>query len=625
MKIRLDLSTLPDELKKPAGELLEMIGVSVGGGFKVVAEQCVNSSISFENGKFLIRYRKKNEFFRSLTMLERAADGEKVEVSGNFDMLCYMADASRNAVPSVNGTKKLIRILASMGYDSMMLYTEDTYTIPGYPYFGRMRGRYSEEELCELDRYAEQFGLELIPCIQTLAHLGTAIRWPGLGDFSDTSTILMVGDERTYDFVRDALKTFARCFRSRRVNIGMDEAHELGLGRYLSKNGFRKRPEIMMEHLGRVAEICKECGFSPMMWSDMFYRMVFNGQYRVGEGKEVPKEIMDMVPGNVALVYWDYYQLNRRLFDHMVESHQKFNNEIVFAGGAWKWSGFAPHNRFSLASTKIQLDSCAAHNLKKIIVTGWGDDGGEASQFSTLPVLLYFSERLYGENAGYDVSRDLLDLRSKEVFGTGFDELLMFDLPNALPNTSPEELNHPVNPCKYLFYNDVLEGLFDKHVGPEASAYYADASQKLLEKAGNARFGYIYRTIGHLCSFLELKCDLGVRLTDAYLKDDRNELRRLASSVIPDSVSRLDLFFASFSEQWMSENKPFGLSEQELRIGGLRQRLICASQRVLDYLDGKVDRIEELEEPRLTFNGLPESGCPYILYHPWKNMVRSGV
>ncbi len=625
MKLKLDISSLSDELRGPAAELLGMIGTETGGGTRLEAELSEKSSITFRDGKFKIEYRRKCEFFRLLTMLGRAAEEGRVDITGGFEMLCYMADASRNAVPGVKGTKKLIRTLASMGYDSLMLYTEDTYTIPEYPYFGRMRGRYSEDELRELDRYAEGFGIELIPCIQTLAHLGTAIRWPGLRDFSDTSSILMAGDDRTYDFVRDALGTFARCFRSRRVNIGMDEAHELGLGRYLSKNGYRKRPDIMMEHLDRVAGVCRECGFAPMMWSDMFYRMVFDGVYRVGEGKEVPAEIMEKVPENVSLIYWDYYQLDRKLFDHMVESHQKFNNEILFAGGAWKWSGFAPHNRFSLASTKIQLDSCAEHGLKKIIVTGWGDDGGEASQFSTLPVLLYFSERLYAGQDIPEVPHEQLERRSSELFGTGFEELLMFDLPNALPHTSPEELGHPVNPCKYLLYNDVLEGLFDKHVGPEAPDYYANAAKLLLEKTDNPRFGYIYRSLGALCSVLELKCDLGIRVTRAYLEGNRDELRRLAVSVIPETVSRLDLFYAAFREQWMSENKPFGFCEQEQRIGGLRLRLTSASARILDYLDGRTDRIEELEEPRLTFNGRPETDCPYIQNNIWRLMVRSGV
>ena len=37
-----------------------------------------------------------------------------------------------------------------------MLYTEDTYEVDGQPYFGYMRGRYSKEEMKEIDDFAAE-------------------------------------------------------------------------------------------------------------------------------------------------------------------------------------------------------------------------------------------------------------------------------------------------------------------------------------------------------------------------------------------------------------------------------------------------------------------------------------
>ena len=72
---------------------------------------------------------------------------------------------------NVPAVKKLIRKLALLGYSELQLYTEDTYEVEGEPYFGYLRGRYSRAELREIDAYAKLFGIELVPCIQTLAHL----------------------------------------------------------------------------------------------------------------------------------------------------------------------------------------------------------------------------------------------------------------------------------------------------------------------------------------------------------------------------------------------------------------------------------------------------------------------
>ena len=109
-----------------------------------------------------------------------------------------MLDCSRNAVPTVDGVQKWIDILSDLGYNTLLLYMEDTYEIRGEPYFGYMRGRYTEEELREMDVYAKEHGVELIPCIQALAHLQSIERWPEYWGHFDCADILCVGDERNY-------------------------------------------------------------------------------------------------------------------------------------------------------------------------------------------------------------------------------------------------------------------------------------------------------------------------------------------------------------------------------------------------------------------------------------------
>ena len=95
----------------------------------------------------------------------------------HFDSLGVMIDCSRDAVPNVERLKLFFEAIAKMGYNVAMLYTEDTYEVENEPYFGYKRGRYSMEELRELDSYAASLGIELIPFIQTLAHLGSLTRW----------------------------------------------------------------------------------------------------------------------------------------------------------------------------------------------------------------------------------------------------------------------------------------------------------------------------------------------------------------------------------------------------------------------------------------------------------------
>lgn len=624
MSGKIQLRGLSPELTERAAWLCADMGLSVASDADVIVEAVAADCLEVreEEGRILLTYGNLHELFRGLSLLPGFLEN-RVPVSQSFrsSMLCYMADMSRNAVYNIPTAKQMIRYLALMGYDSLMLYTEDTYEIKEYPYFGHMRGRFSAEELKELDDYAYGFGIELIPCIQTLAHLATALRWPGFEAYTDIDDILLVGDDRTYRLIDAMLAQCARCFRSRRINIGMDEAHHIGCGKYLKQNGYRKPSEIMCEHLGRVVELCRNHGFAPMIWSDMFFRMAF-GTYYVTSGS-ISQEVIDAVPEGLTLIYWDYYSRNRNIVSHMLECHRQFRNPIAFAGGAWKWCGFASHNAFSLVSSELQLDVCDEFDVDNIIVTGWGDDGGEASQFSVLPTLLFFAERSY--LPANEVTEEELDSRSRACFGIGFDDLCAFDLPNLLPGCRPEECSSPRNPGKYLLYNDVLEGFLDLHLDPAtAPGAYREYGERLMKLAGHPTLGYAYETLGRLCTLLSRKCDMGLRLRRAYKENDREALAAIARE-LESLIGETGEFLAAFRRQWYRENKTFGFSAEEQRIGGLCERMRSAVLRINAYLSGEIASIEELEQPVLPIRPIAEGASPYILFNHWNRSVAAGL
>ena len=103
--------------------------------------------------------------------------------------------------------------------------------------------------------------MELIPCIQTLAHLNALNRWPEYKEHFDVDDILLAQDERVYLLIDHMFATLADSFTSRVVHIGMDEAHLLGRGRYADLHGVEERFGIMARHLRRVCDIGEKYGF----------------------------------------------------------------------------------------------------------------------------------------------------------------------------------------------------------------------------------------------------------------------------------------------------------------------------------------------------------------------------
>ena len=106
----------------------------------------------------------------------------------------------------VSELKKFIDYISKMGYNCLELYAEDTYQIDGEPYLGYLRGAYTKDELKEVDAYAKDKGIELIPCIQTLAHITNMCKIPHYWDIIDCDDILLIGNEKTYAFIENMFK-----------------------------------------------------------------------------------------------------------------------------------------------------------------------------------------------------------------------------------------------------------------------------------------------------------------------------------------------------------------------------------------------------------------------------------
>lgn len=253
-------SSLPEELLAGLGHLCESEGFAVGeGGIAVTARRAGRFAFRLEENSLEVEYRVPAEFFRALSYLKQPSRQSLAwKQQPAFAEVGAMLDCSRNAVLTPDTVKLMLRKMALMGMSVAMLYTEDTYEIPQQPYFGYLRGRYTQQQLRELDGYAADLGIELIPCIQTLAHLERALHWPQNDpDLRDTEDCLMVGEEKVYAYIEQMFQAVRACFHTQRIHIGMDEAWSLGLGNFRFKNGIVPAWELMNRHLSRVAALAQ--------------------------------------------------------------------------------------------------------------------------------------------------------------------------------------------------------------------------------------------------------------------------------------------------------------------------------------------------------------------------------
>ncbi|MBO5051133.1 MAG: beta-N-acetylhexosaminidase [Clostridia bacterium] len=553
-------------------------------------------TITCDGKEATLLYQSPVDLARGLVLLKQL--GTKTVYTHHercsFQTLGVMIDCSRNAVLTVENAKHLLRLLALMGYNMVQLYTEDTYEIEGEPYFGYLRGRYTAAELRELDDYAVELGIELMPCMQTLAHLNAIFRWGAYSStVQDCNDILLCDDEKTYALIDRMFASLAKSLRSRRIHIGMDEAHMVGLGRYLDRNGYHDRFDILAKHLARVCEIAKNHGYHPVMWSDMFFRLANHGEYYLDKGTcEIPERVFSNLPEDIGLVYWDYYHSKQESYDAMILSHQKFNREIWFAGSAWHTLGFAPNNEKTLLTTAPAIASCTQHGVPHVMTTIWGDNGSECSIYALLPSLVYTACASYHGGGEVQVPDFFAALTHMK-----YADFMALDHLNTLYGT--------INAATNLVYNDPLLGVMDVNVARAQENIQSGLAQllpRLTAASKNERYGYVFATMRSLVLFLQLKADFGIRLRAAYQQGDKKALTDCLAEC-DRLVRRLDRFWSDFRAQWMRENKPHGFDVQDLRLGGLRQRIVACRKILRDYLNEKTASIPELEEELLPFTG----------------------
>lgn len=526
----------------------------------------------------------------------------------NKNYFGVLLDVSRNGVLKVEEVKKYLAVLKDFGYNTCMLYTEDTYEVKEEPYFGYLRGRYSIQEIKEMDSFANSIGIELIPCIQTLGHLETLFKWDTYKTTVwDIENILLCDEERTYVLIENMFKSLREAYSSKKIHIGMDEAHHVGFGKYFDKHGYKNRFELLCEHLNKVLDIARKYGFEPIMFSDMFFRAANKGKYF--EKVDFSDEQKALVPKNVGLMFWDYVYRTQDYFKEMFDSHKQIGNDIWFAGTAFTYQGICPCNIYSINTLKADMQACKTSDIKNVIVTVWATgtaDGKECSFWTVLPSL--FCAKKF-----YDGETDMEKIKSEftEITGEDMDVLNLLDIPNNFLDNK----DFPLSVTKAVLYNDIFFGFWDSAYVKGEEEKFKQAAVTLRENAHKSKFSYFFEEEALLCDICCVKYGLGVRARKAYKTNDKEELAKIVRDI--DYIrDKLNEFYKIFKEIFFTENKPHGFETQELYLGGLMLRWKSVQDRILDYLSGKVDRLEELEDNIIDYLGGKEKftiTAPYSL------------
>ena len=540
--------------------------------------------------KWVVSYGREYMISRGVAL---AFAGIETVEKNPFSSCGILLDCTRGNIMTVSAFKVWVRKLAMMGCNRVMLYVKDAYQLPDEPYFGYMRGAYSQEEIREMDCYAQKLGVELSAAIQVMGHLEPIMRWPVYQKIRDTSSAIMIDEPASYHLIEKMLVFWSNALSSRNIHIGMDETFDLGRGRFMDINGYENSLEIFKRHLQRVTLMCRKMGLKPMIWADMFFRYANKNQeyYDTASGLDAKG-----IPDDVELSYWDYYHRDTETYEKMLLRTKALNGRIpMMASGIWTWLRMWTDFEMTRATILPCLEACERTGVQELIFTMWGDDGAYCDFNSSWASLLWALEQVYSGK-----ENELQTFALFEVI-TGTSWHLQKQCGNLCYTVQKSDGSIAKISADAILWDDPLLGITCNEfpaIAPDLMEKLIENYQQLREYTAPYRHDNCAGSIGYAWNIADAvtrKLQIRKRLCEAYRSGDIAGLKELCSADIPELLSSLEELQKEFRKQWLRNFKHFGLEINQIRIAGIAERY-RELQRVLDeFIRGESTTIPALD------------------------------
>lgn len=554
---------------------------------------------------FDVQYAQPSDAYRALGLLLAGGNLPKELVQDRVhESVAVMWDLSRNAVVRVEAWKELFLKFALLGVNEVYLYMEDVYELPGEPFFGYGRGAYTAEELRSIDELGAQLGIEVVPCIQTLGHLEQVLQWPAFSETVDVHGVLLVGEEKTYELIGKMLDQMAACFRSRKIHIGMDEAHGVGTGAYLRRNGFKRPFDILNAHLRKVSAMCAERNLHPLIWSDMYFRIGSKTNDYYDRSSVIPDDVASMVPDDVGLVYWDYEHAETSFYEEWIQRHRSLGKEPVFAGGAASWGRLWAYEPGWRETLDAGMQAARTKGLAAVMLTVWGDDGWECHPDSVIPAIQYFAEWAY---AGKPNEGALERQFAAVSLGSALSDYRKTAQLDQIPAIRGAVGSFP-NFSKWILWQDPILGFLDAHLTGDLPVHYRELADTLDHPTSDPAIQFSVR----LARAVAEKAELHLCCRAAWRSGDMRELKRLRDEVLPACLQAVHSLWSAHSDVWTRWRKPFGWEVLDRRYAGCVARLERLSELLEECLKRPDLKVSEWAFDPLPFRSLEAA---YFAYH----------
>jgi hypothetical protein len=271
-------------------------------------------------------------------------------------------DLSRGQISTMENFKKIIRFLARNKLNVYSPYIEDIFVFKSHPEIGKGRGELTAAEVKELDTYARQYHVELIPIFETLGHWENILSLPQYiqyAEFPGAHTV-NVSDEAVYKMLDEMIGELSAAFSSPYFNMAADESWDVGLGANKARVAASDLAIVHAEHYKRLFDIIRKYKKKPMMYGDI----ILNNP-----------AILDKIPKDVVIVDWHYGALEQYPSPAVFKTA---GVPFIVSPAVWNFTGPFPN----YINTMINVQNLNRDGFRNgslgLLTSNWNDYGGEA-------------------------------------------------------------------------------------------------------------------------------------------------------------------------------------------------------------------------------------------------------
>ncbi len=283
----------------------------------------------------------------------------EIEDAPDFQLRGLMLDVSRGKVPTPESLKQVIDLCVRLKLNVLMLYTEHTFRFRRHPEIGADASPLDAETMRELDAYAAERHVGLIPTLQSLGHMGHILKHAAYAelDESELGWTLSPAEPGTYQLLRDLYDEYLPNFRSPFFNANCDEPWDLCTGKSKQRGEQIGRGGVFLEHLRRVRDLAAEHGKRTMVWGDVIHRH---------------PELVSEIDRDLVLLDWGYEAEHD--YDR-VKAFQQNGIDFLVCPGTSTWNCLFPRIQNSIDNIARWADAGRRHGALGVICTDWGDFG----------------------------------------------------------------------------------------------------------------------------------------------------------------------------------------------------------------------------------------------------------